>query len=405
MTKKKFFVCYLYSGDKMKKVFFALILMIGIGSILIVNGPRVVYEDKNEEKRSIFISYIELSKYLNGKNVDEGKKNIDSIINNVKELGFNEVIVQVRSFADAIYPSDIFPWSACISNEEGVSPGYDVFEYFIDKAHSQDVRVIAWINPYRIRTSEGVSGISEKSPAYQYLNTDVVYINNGIYFNPSKEVVTELIVEGVKEIISKYEVDGILFDDYFYPDNEIDNDDYKKYLENNEYISKEQYNLNVISNMVKEVYKVCKESGVKFGVSPDGNIDNNYNKVFADVKKWCSEDGYIDFIMPQVYYGFYNETKAFKKVVDEWENIISNDNIELSIALAFYKIGEVDNYAKSGMYEWVNNNDIIMREIIISRNLNKYGGFALFRYDYIFNNDLYNEMTMVEIENMKKVLN
>ena len=142
-----------------------------------------------------------------------------------------------------------------------------------------------------------------------------------------------------------------------------------------------------------------------FGVSPDGNIENNYKKVFADVKKWCSSNLYIDFIMPQVYYGFFNETKPFKEVIDEWESIITDENVKFYVALAFYKVGEVDNYAKSGKEEWINNSDIIMREIITSRNLNKYQGFSLFRYDYIFNEAMYNEVTVMEIENMKKVLN
>ena len=377
-----------------------------IGLILVYNWPKVETEKyTNEEKRSVFISYIELSKYLNGKDGITGKNNILSMLNKVEELGFNEVIIQVRSFADAIYESKIFPWSKVVSLEEGVNPGYDIFEEFILKAKEKGISVIAWINPYRIRTSESVSDISQVNPAYKYLNTDIVYINNGIYFNPSKEETIDLIVKGVEELVSKYEIDGVLFDDYFYPDNEIDIKDYETYLINNNYITKDKYNLEIVNKMIKQVHEVCKKAGVKFGVSPDGNIENNYNKVFADVKKWCSSDEYVDFIMPQIYYGFYNETKAFKKVIDEWESIITNKDIEFRVALAFYKVGEVDKWAKSGSEEWLNNDDIIMREIMLSRNLNQYKGFALFRYDYIFDQSLYTSMTMKEIENMKKVLN
>lgn len=232
-----------------------------------------------------------------------------------------------------------------------------------------------------------------------------MYVGEGIYFNPSKPYVHDLIVSGVEEIVSHYKVDGILFDDYFYPNNEIDKNDYEFYLENHKSISKEQYNLNVVSKLIKDVYDVCHKYGVSFGVSPDGNIDNNYNKVFADVKRWCSEEGYVDFIMPQIYYGFFNETRAFKKTVDEWEAIITNNKVDFHVALAFYKVGEMDKYAKSGNYEWMIYEDIIMREIVLSRNLKGYKGFSLFRYDYLFNEELYNEMTLSEIENMKKVLN
>ena len=388
----------------MKNFFVSLIFIIIIGALLIINAPKVK-EDSFLEKRSVFISYIELNENINNRSVVDSKKNIDLMIKNIKDMGFNEIILQVRSFCDAIYDSDIYPYSMMVSSEEGVNPGYDILEYFIEKAHYNDINLIAWINPYRVRNSKDISSISEKSPVYKYLDSDILYVGDGIYLNPSKEETLNLIVEGVREIVENYDVDGILFDDYFYPNNEIDRDDYSEYLKDNEFISKEQYNLNVVSKMIKEVYSVCQKNKVLFGVSPDGNMENNYEKVFADVKKWCSEEGYIDFIMPQVYYGFYNEVKPFKTVVDEWESIITNEKIKLYIALAFYKVGEIDKYAKSGREEWINNNDIIMREILISRNLNKYQGFSLFRYDYVFDDDKYTSISKVEIENMKKVLN
>lgn len=395
----------------MKNILKALLLSCGIILILIVSGPKLprksISKDEEQfgEKRGIFISYIELSKYLKNKSAVEGKENIDLIIKNIKELGFNEVIVQVRSFSDAIYPSKIFPWSSVVSSAEGVEGSFDILKYFIEKAHKEEVEFIAWINPYRIRSQADISGISSQSPAYAYLNSDVVYIGDGIYFNPSKEYTHNLVVSGVLELVKNYKVDGVLFDDYFYPNNEIDIKDYEAYIESNAYISKEQYNLDVVSRLIKDVHDVCNKYGVLFGVSPDGNIENNYNKVFADVKKWCSSNEYVDFIMPQIYYGFLNEARSFKKAIDEWESIVTDLDVGLQIALAFYKVGESDYYAKGGSKEWMENKDIIMREIIMSRNLKQYEGFSLFRYDYLYNEDLYNEMTLNEIENMKKVLN
>lgn len=390
----------------MKKIFFCILMIVFIGVILIINGPRIKEEEKEvKENRGIFISYIELSKYLNGKSKNAAEIIVDEMVNNVENLGFNEIILQVRSFSDAIYKSDFYPWSMVISSKEGVDPGYDLLEMFIEKCHKRNILLMAWINPYRIRNNEDISSISKDNLAFKYLNTNNVYINNGIYFNPSSDIVLDLIVSGVEEIVRKYDVDGILFDDYFYPDNEIDRQEYDEYLKYNEYISKEEYNLNVINNMVKKVYEVCKKYNVLFGISPDGNIDNNYNKVFADVKKWCSSNEYIDFIMPQIYYGFYNETRGFKKTIDEWESFVKDSNVELRIALAFYKNGTYDKWAMSGSNEWIENDDIIMREIVLSRNLNKYNGFSLFRYDYLFSKDKYTEVTLKEIENIKKVLN
>ena len=390
----------------MKKIFFCILMIIFIGVILIINGPRIKEEEKKvKENRGIFISYIELSKYLNCKSKNAAEIIVDEMVNNVENLGFNEIILQVRSFSDAIYKSDFYPWSMVISSKEGVDPGYDLLEMFIEKCHKRNILLMAWINPYRIRNNEDISSISKDNLAFKYLNTNNVYINNGIYFNPSSDIVLDLIVSGVEEIVRKYDVDGILFDDYFYPNNEIDRQEYDEYLKYNEYISKEEYNLNVINNMVKSVYGVCKKYNVKFGISPDGNVENNYNKVFADVKKWCSSNQYIDFIMPQIYYGFYNETRGFKKTIDEWESYVKDSDVNLRIALAFYKNGTYDEWAKSGSNEWIENNDIIMREIVLSRNLDKYDGFSLFRYDYIFSEDKYTDVTLKEIENIKKVLN
>ena len=149
----------------------------------------------------------------------------------------------------------------------------------------------------------------------------------------------------------------------------------------------------------------CKNKNIKFGISPDGNIDNNYNKNYADVKSWLKSNEYIDFIMPQIYYGFYNSTRDYIKVTKEWENLIENKEIELYIALAFYKVGMEDKYAKSGFNEWIDNDNIIMREILLSRNLKNYKGFSLFRYENIFNEEIYTKTSIKEIENLKKILN
>ena len=368
--------------------------------ILLVILFNIKDTKKEEEIRGVFISYIELNEYVN-KDKEISKKNIRKIISNIKSLNLNTIILQVRPASDAIYDSKIFPYSMYVSSKEGEKT-YDVLEYFIEESHKNDLKLYAWINPYRVRTSTNIESISKSNPAYKYIGTDTLYINNGIYYNPSKEEVTDLIVNGVKEILN-YNIDGLLMDDYFYPNNDIDNNDYEEYKKNHN-ISKEEYHLQVINNMVEKVYSECKKKNIKFGISPDGNIDNNYQKNMADVRLWTSSNKYIDFIMPQVYYGFYNTTRGYTKVIKEWEEMIKNKDIDLLIALAFYKVGKEDIYARTGREEWLKNNNIIMREVILSRNLNNYKGFSLFKYDNIFNEDNYTTMTIKEIENLKKVV-
>ena len=379
----------------MKKI--ALVLFIIIG--LIVNKKESVIAE--EEIKGVFISYIELQEYIKKDTEEESKTNIRKMIENIKQLKINTIILQVRANCDAIYDSEIFPYSIYVSQEEGKKP-YDILKYFLEESHKSNIKVIAWINPYRIRTTENTKTITEKSPAYQYLNTDMIYIKNGIYWNPSKQEVEDMVISGVKEVLN-YKVDGVLFDDYFYPDNNIDIKDYEL-IKDKENITIEEYHLRVINQMIEKVHKECQKKHIKFGVSPDGNIENNYQKNYADVKKWLSSETYIDFIMPQIYYGFYNSTKAYSKVIKEWESLLETDKIDLLIALAFYKVGKEDLYAKEGRKEWIENDDIIMREVLLSRNLKNYKGFSLFRYDSIFKEEEYTLTSRFELENLKKII-
>ena len=381
----------------MKKIIIGLLFTIGI---LITNIDQE--ETSLEEVKAVFISYIEINEYIKNDNYEISKSNIRKIINNIKNMNLNTIILQVRAASDSIYNSKIYPKSLYLVEEEKDSY-YDVLDYFIEEAHKYNVKIIAWINPYRVRTTNNIKSISEYNPAHKYINTDTLYIENGIYYNPSKKEVTDLIVKGVEEVL-EYKIDGLLFDDYFYPSTKIDEKDYQEYINSNDYVSPENYRLDVINNMVKKVYKKCKEKNIPFGISPDGNIDNNYNTHYADIKTWMSKNGYIDFIMPQIYYGFYNSSRSYLNTLNEWESYLVNENIDLYVALAFYKIGQYDKYAKSGSNEWLENDNIIMREILLSRNVKKYKGFALFRYDNIFNENVFTNNTVKEIENLKKII-
>ena len=403
MTNCFFFLCYFVVGDVMKKKYW---IMLGVFFFLFLfcfsEEKSTVLPEKKQEKRGVFVSYIELSNYLKGKSKKEANQEIKKMVSNIDELGFNMILLQVRTFSDAIYDSSIFPWSSTISGREGVSPGYDVLKIFLNYAHQNQIELYAWINPYRIRGDEDTSDISKDNPAFSYLGSDVVDINQGVFYNPAKEEVKDLIVDGVLELVQNYEVDGVLFDDYFYPNLEIDMEDYQKYQQKHPEVSLEEFRRNHVSDLVQRVYQVCHENDTLFAVSPDGNIENNYQKHFADVKKWGSSTGYVDYLMPQIYYGFYNETQAFVSVLEEWEKLASK--VELLPVLAFYKVGAVDNFARSGKEEWILNDDIIMREILLTRNLKQYEGFSLFRYDYLFNKDLETATTMNEVKNMKKIL-
>ena len=393
----------------MKKEYYLLLIifLLFIIYLLVPSATTNTKKEEREEKRAVFISYIELGNYLRGKDEETIKKSIDDMLDNVKNFDFNMVILQVRSFSDAIYPSSIFPSSRSVVNNEGDELPFDILKYFIKKAHQKDLELHAWINPYRISNDTDTSIISKENPAYKLLNTSSVKVidNIGIYYNPASSEVESLILDGIEEIIKNYDVDGIHFDDYFYPkSNDIDSTDYEKAYKDNNSLTLQEYRLNTISSLIRKTYKLIKsyDKSLVFGISPDGNISNNYNSNYVDTRKFCTEDGYLDYIMPQVYYGFLNSTKPFEDTVKSWNNLITND-IDLIPALAFYKTGNIDEFAKEGVNEWVEYNNIIAREVMLSRELSNYSGFALFRYDSIFGNNL-TETSFLEKENLKNIL-
>lgn len=375
----------------MKKILFFFFFFLII--IIITPGEK----EAKEELRGIYFSYIEISKYLKDKNEETSKKNIKEIIENIKKINLNTIVIQVRPSSDAIYYSKIFPISKYLSDNNTYP--YDVLDYIIEESHKNNIKVYAWINPYRVSTKPDISDITENNPAYKYLNTDTIYVNNGIYFNPSKKEVNEIIIKGVEEV-TKYDVDAILFDDYFYPNDEIDIADYNKTSKDK---SLEEYHLNIVNNLIEQVHSTCKKNNKPFGIAPEGNIENNYHKNYADVKRWLDNDNYIDFIAPQVYYGFNNSNKPFVNTLNEWTNI-NKRNIDFYVSLAFYKVGKEDDYAQLGKNEWLENDNIIMKEIIYSRTVKGYKGFILYRYDNVFNEDDYTNTSKNEVKNIKKIL-
>lgn len=393
-----------YAAITMVAIFFILTFFV-IG----MKHPDDTLEEKeifNDEVRAVYVSYIELNSYIKNKSESVSKENINKILDNVLKNGFNTVILHVRPFADSIYKSDYFPVSETILNDKGNIPNYDVLKYFIDEAHKRNLRLEAWVNPFRISNVTDSTKLPVNSPYYKFANTnDAKVLDNGIYLNPASSDVQQLIINGIKEIITNYDVDGIHFDDYFYPDKTIDLKSFEEYQKNGGKLTIDEYRLYNVSNLIKNTYSMIKSinKNILFGIAPEGNIENNYDKNYIDVRKILSEEGYVDYIMPQIYYGFKNEYKPFIDTLNVWNNLIETDSIKLIPALAFYKVGVFDKYAGSGSNEWIEKFDIIKKQVLISRNVSKYGGFSLFRYDFIFNNEKYNDNSIKEFDNLKGI--
>ena len=208
----------------MKKIIFTFFILLILSSFFYCifdkkdNDSNSIIDNKNEDVRGVFVSFIELSKL---KNMDiNGKKNyIKEMIEVVYDFKLNTIILQVRPFCDAIYKSNIFYRSSVVYNDK---IDLDILEYFINEAHKKNIKIYAWINPYRVRSNNDLSSISGDDNISKFINTNKMEVKNGIYLNPADSSVLELIINGVKEIVSNYRVDGILYDDYFYPSNTID---------------------------------------------------------------------------------------------------------------------------------------------------------------------------------------
>ena len=388
----------------MKKILLIVITVLTV--FLIVNSMTketkeetpVVKEE--QEVRGVFISYIDYSN-LKNKTKEEQEKIITEMINNVYYYGLNSIILQVRPFSDAIYPSEIYQSSKVVSEKEGDPLELDILQYFIEESKKKNIEIYVWINPYRIRSENDISDISKESYYYKWLDTNnIERSENGIYLNPASQEVLDYITSGLKELCENYDIKGIIYDDYFYPSDTIDLENYE---ETDKSITLKQYRINNINNLLEESYKTIKSvnEDIKFGISPAGNIENNLDKEYLDIEYILKQE-YLDLIIPQLYFGFNNSTKPYIKTLEDWSNLNVN-NKDLYVALALYKSGKVDTYAGDGENEWLEETNIIKKQILISRNEKNYKGFYIFRYEHLFETFKNNNLTK-EIENIKKLL-
>lgn len=395
----------------MKKEWMLLCCLVFLGIILLVlniNSETIKQEVSKQEVVAVYISYIELHEYFDGLDQEEIEKQVNGIVTNLSNDGFNWIILHTRSFSDSIYSSEVFPVNYSITRDEKTTLSVDILQLFIEQAHKKDIKVHAWVNPYRIRNNIDIASISYQNPCFKWFGTEHVKIleGKGIFYNPASLEVQDLIVQGIIEIVKKYEIDGIHLDDYFYPTTAEDFDlsFYQQYLDNGGTLELNEYRMEKVNELIKKIYSQIKSinSDVLFGIAPEGNMENNYQYHYADISKWVSEEGYVDYIMPQLYYGFQNQVKPFIETLNTWNDLIKNNSVSLIPAVALYKSGNTDQYAKLGINEWLTYDCIIARQVQIARNMSKYKGFAVYRYDNLYNAANYNMEQ--EVFNLQQIL-
>ena len=361
------------------------------------------------EMRAVWISCFELS----GSSESAFRSKIGTMFNNAKGCKLNTVIVHVRPCSDAFYKSSIFPWSSYLTGTQGKNPGYDPLAIMVSEAHKRGLSIQAWVNPYRISTNGDKSKISKSNPAYKWLNDRDKVIDlgsRGLFYNPAIPEVQELVIKGVREIVRNYNVDGIQFDDYFYPStsSSIDKTSYSRYKNSGGRLSLSNWRRENVNSLVSGVYGAVKgtKSNVVFGISPASNISNDIGSLYADVREWGSKSGYVDYLCPQIYFGFNNKSQPFEQTAKDWSRLVTSKSVKLYVGLAFYKCGKTDAYAGSGnaqKNEWINNSNIISRQIRYIRGLGNCGGFMLYSYNSFLGSGI-NQNAKKELEAVKQIL-
>ena len=396
----------------MKRIFIIFIAIIMLSSCAKPPESSKAVKESNSRSdyvRGVWLAYYELQKFTENKSESDFKKLIEKALKELNTMGFNTLVVQVRAFADAFYKSDYFPSSRYCFGTEGAFMPYDPLKIICDAAKKYSIKIEAWINPYRVSFDENVDKLSDSNIAKKWYKkkktkSNVYIFKKGIFFNPASKAVTKLIVNGAVEIAGNYDISAIHFDDYFYPstDKNIDKKQYKKYIKSGGKLSLGDFRRNCVSDMIKSVYSAIKDvsKNIRFGISPAANIKDDYANLYADVEKWVSEKGYVDYICPQVYFGFRNVYQPFMFTVKKWSYITKCD---LLVGLPLYKAGKADKHASKDdeeiINEFKNNNNIIARQINYLAKLDNIKGFYVFSYSCL--ND---KRCKQEVENILKAI-
>lgn len=367
------------------------------------NAPAATTPTTQEqEMRAVWVPFLSLDMTrASDKSYAAFQKKFNDIIAKAKNSGANALVVHVRSHGDAYYPSSYYPWTHFLSGTQGVNPGYDPLAYMVSATHQAGMKFHAWFNPLRIKAGNYPPVVASNSPYNQWLKDPAkanwTFTKDGaIYMNPGYSQVRDYIVNGIKEVVQKYDVDGVQFDDYFYPFNVNSAEvtlDKAAYTQSGSTLSIGAWRTQNINSLVASVYKMVKETKPKvvFGISPQGNMQNDRN-AGADIDTWCSKPGYIDYICPQIYWTYDHPTAPFETLTKKWKSLVTAENVKIYIGLALYKAGT----KSSG---WEKSDNIISRQIQTTRSLDC-DGFMLYSWAY-----LDNAQTAKEMANVKKLLN
>lgn len=318
-------------------------------ALLLAATLSAVAQNPKREFRGAWMHTVWQNGY-HDRSTDENKEYLRDQLNVLQQAGCNAVIFQVRPQADAFYESKLEPWSRFLTDGgKAPEPMWDPLEFMIEECHARGMELHAWLNPYRVTTSK-----SQRLPSnhiyYQHKDWFVTY-DGKIYFDPGLPECRQFIVKVVQDIVKRYDVDGIHFDDYFYPYpvSGLDFPDSRSFSRYGRGKSRGDWRRQNVDQLIEAVHKAITNTKpwVVFGISPfgiwrnkssDPNGSNtsglqNYDDLYADVLLWA-RNGWIDYLLPQLYWELEHKKASYMVLVDWWNNHAEGRNMYIGQDIA-----------------------------------------------------------------------
>lgn len=346
--------------------------------LLLVIASLPASGNKREQRAAWMSGFVSdwPSSAITTANAETHKRQCREHLDTMQRANFTTVYYHVRTMCDAMYDSKYEPWSSFVSGTRGKAPAFDPFAYILEQAHARGLEVYAWLNPYRYINSSYSSGYGSAGGDKNYENSHPEWLlkwNNGgqtwTILNPALPEVKQRIVDVIADIMSKYDIDGVIFDDYFYQNGlpeSYDAADYTKYTEGGGTLSQADWRRENVNDMVRMVNNYIKSTKpwVRFGIGPAGvagkkevaekyglpacpGSDWQYNGISSDPLAWLSE-GSIDFISPQVYWNIGNANADFANITPWWYMACKQFNrhcyISQSLTGNFGKASSLDEF-------------------------------------------------------------
>lgn len=281
------------------------------------------------------------------------KEEMIRLLDYLEKANINAIVMQIRPTADAFYPSALEPWSHWLTGRQGEKPGtfYDPLAFIIDEAHRRCIEVHVWLNPYRVMNSNKPELLQPDHLYYKRPDLFVQY-GNQLYFNPGLDETRQALNRVVEDIVQRYDVDAIHFDDYFYPykvagEEFPDSETFRQFPRGYANHQRDDWRRNNVDRVIKELQHTIKSNKpwVEFGISPFGvwrnnSVDpagsatragvQNYDDLYADILKWLRE-GWIDYVAPQLYWEIGKEVADYAILVKWWNENVYGKNLYIGL--------------------------------------------------------------------------